>query len=142
MSVKKPLWKSSVFQTFAAMILGAILGLVLGDTMSSFKFIGDIWLNCLKMILVPLIFCTMTLAIGTQSNLKTLGRIALRLFLYYMLTTALASGVGFAVASVIRPGRGMSLLPQKFLLPAVLLFPLSFPDCFPAVCLPVFQMAT
>lgn len=109
MSAKKPLWKNSVFQTFTAMILGAVLGLVLGDTMSNFRFIGDIWLNCLKMILVPLIFCTMTLAIGTQSNLKTLGRIALRLFLYYMLTTALASGVGFAVASVIRPGRGMSL---------------------------------
>ena len=72
--------RNSVFQTFAAMIIGAGCGLIFGTSMSSFKFIGDIWLNCLKMILVPLVFCTMTLAVGGQSSLKTLGRVALRIF--------------------------------------------------------------
>lgn len=109
MKEKKAIWRNSVFQTFAAMLLGTVCGLVFGETMSAFKFLGDIWLNCLKMILIPLIFCTMTLAVGTQTNLKTLGRVALRIFLYYMITTALASLIGFGTASVLRPGRGMSL---------------------------------
>lgn len=109
MTAKKPFWKNSVFLTLAAMVLGAILGLVLGETMSQFKFIGDIWLNCLKMILVPMVFCVMTLAVGTQSNMRTLGRVALRIFLYYMITTAVASMTGLLTASIFKPGRGISL---------------------------------
>ena len=101
--------RNSVFQTFAAMIIGAGCGLIFGTSMSSFKFIGDIWLNCLKMILVPLVFCTMTLAVGGQSSLKTLGRVALRIFLYYMITTAVASAIGYFTAAIFRPGHGMTL---------------------------------
>lgn len=109
MEGKKTLWKNSIFLTFVAMLLGAVLGMVFGNRMSEFKFIGDIWLNCLKMILVPMVFCTMTLAVGTQSNIRTLGRVALRIFLYYTLTTCIAAGMGLLTASVLKPGSGMSL---------------------------------
>lgn len=109
MANKKPLWKNFVFMTFAAMIAGAILGLAFGETMSGFKFIGDIWLNCLKMILVPMVFCTMALAVGTQSDLRTLGRVALRIFLYYCITTMVASVIGLATGKILNPGRGLSL---------------------------------
>lgn len=109
MEDKKPLWKNSIFLTFIAMLIGAVFGMVFGNSMSQFKFIGDIWLNCLKMILVPMVFCTMTLAVGTQSNIRTLGRVALRIFLYYTLTTSIAAGMGLLTASIIRPGSGMSL---------------------------------
>lgn len=109
MANKKSLWKNSVFLTFLAMLVGAALGMGFGETMSGFKFIGDIWLNCLKMILVPMVFCTMTLAVGTQKDMRTLGRVAFRIFCYYMITTAVACGIGLLVASVIKPGSGMSL---------------------------------
>lgn len=109
MKDKKPLWKNNIFLTLAAMGIGAALGLIFGDKMAEFKFIGDIWLNCLKMILVPMVFCTMTLAVGTQSDMRTLGRVALRIFLYYMLTTALATGMGLLTASGLNPGKGLSL---------------------------------
>lgn len=109
MNVKKPIWKNSIFLTFIAMIIGAILGMAFGDKMTAFKFIGDIWLNCLKMILVPMVFCTMTLAVGTQSDLRTLGRVALRIFLYYSITTAVATCMGLLVASILKPGMGLTL---------------------------------
>lgn len=109
MTAKKSMWKNSVVLTFVAMLLGAALGMVFGESMSAFKFIGDIWLNCLKMILVPMVFCTMALAVGTQKDMRTLGRVALRIFLYYMVTTALACGIGLLTASVLKPGSGMSL---------------------------------
>lgn len=109
MKGKKPIWKQTMFWTFAAMIAGAVLGMVFGERMSDFKFIGTIWLNCIKMILVPLVFCTMVLAVGTQTNLKTLGRVALRLFLYYMLTTAVAAALGLATTTVFKPGASMTI---------------------------------
>ena len=106
---KKSIWGNSIFLTIAAMILGAVLGLVFGESMSEFKFIGDIWLNCLKMILVPMVFCTMTLAVGTQTDMRTLGRVALRIFLYYSITTALAVAMGLSVGLILKPGSGMTL---------------------------------
>jgi len=109
MATKKPLWKNFVFMTFAAMIAGALLGLAFGKSMSEFKFIGDIWLNCLKMILVPMVFCTMALAVGTQSDLRTLGRVALRIFLYYCITTMVASVIGLLAGKIFNPGYGLSL---------------------------------
>ncbi len=109
MSEKKPLWKNSVFLTFTAMLVGTALGMIFGETMTNFKFIGSIWLNCLKMILVPMVFCTMTLAVGSQKDLRTLGRVALRILIYYMLTTAIACAVGLGTSFVTHPGRGMSL---------------------------------
>ena len=50
-------------QVFAAMILGSISGLVSGKTMIQLGFIGDIWLNCIKMIVVPMVLCTIVTGI-------------------------------------------------------------------------------
>ena len=60
---------STAMLTFIAMIAGTILGLVFGAQMSEFKFIGTIWLNCIKMIQIPLIVCILITAIGGQGNL-------------------------------------------------------------------------
>lgn len=100
---------SSPVWVFAAMILGAVLGLYFPDTMQQLKFIGDIWLNCLRMIVIPLVLCIMTLAIGGQKDLQTLGRIAIKVIIYYIATTVLASAVGLTVSSLVKPGIGMSL---------------------------------
>lgn len=109
MKEKKAWYKNTTLLTFVAMVIGAVLGMVFGKSMSNFKFIGDIWLNCLKMILAPMVFCILTLAVGTQSNLKTLGRVALKIFIYYIATTMFAVLVGITTSSILKPGSGMSL---------------------------------
>lgn len=50
-------------QVFVAMILGSVAGLVVGETMVQLGFIGDIWLNCIKMIVVPMVLCTIVTGI-------------------------------------------------------------------------------
>ena len=92
-------------QVFAAMILGAILGLLFGDVMVELEFIGTIWLNCIKMIVVPMVLMTIITGITSQQDLKSLGRIAVRIMVYYVATTLIASVVGLAVAGVIQPGK-------------------------------------
>lgn len=92
-------------QVFASMILGAILGLLFGDVMVELEFIGTIWLNCIKMIVVPMVLMTIITGITSQQDLKSLGRIAVRIMVYYVATTLIASVVGLAVAGVIQPGK-------------------------------------
>ena len=94
---------------FIAMIIGAVLGLVFGETMCRFKFIGTIWLNSIKLIMVPLVFTIMILAVGRQTNAKTLGRVALRIILYYGVTTICASIIGIGIAMILKPGVGLTL---------------------------------
>lgn len=91
-------------QIFAAMIAGGILGLTVGKPMVSLGFIGDIWLNCVKMIIVPMILVTILTGIVSQKDIKTLGRISVRIMAYYILTTLVACCVGLIVTSIIRPG--------------------------------------
>ncbi|MDX9800528.1 MAG: dicarboxylate/amino acid:cation symporter [Spirochaetia bacterium] len=91
-------------QVFLAMILGGIFGLVVGKPMTELGFIGTIWLNCIKLIIVPMIICTMVTGIISQKNLKALGRISGRILTFYILTTLIASVVGLLIASLVKPG--------------------------------------
>lgn len=91
-------------QIFIAMVLGAVAGMLFSGPMKSMEFIGTIWLNCVKMIVVPMILVTIITGITSQKDLSSLGRIAVRIIAYYLITTIVASIVGLAVAGVIRPG--------------------------------------
>lgn len=91
-------------QVFIAMILGAILGLTIGEPMMKLGFIGDIWLNLIKMIVVPMVLVTIINGITSQKNIKSLGRISVRIMTYYILTTLIATAIGLAVAMIIKPG--------------------------------------
>lgn len=69
-------------QIFVAMIIGSIAGLICGDIMKQVAFIGTIWLNCVKMIVVPMVFFTIITGITSQKNLSSLGRIAGHIIAY------------------------------------------------------------
>ena len=91
-------------QIFIAMLLGAIAGLVIGKPMTQLGFIGDVWLNCIKMIVVPMIICTIVTGIISQDSLGALKRVSVRIIVYYVVTTILACIVGLIVASILQPG--------------------------------------
>lgn len=91
-------------QVFLAMILGAIFGLVVGKPMTEFGFIGNIWLNMIKMIVIPMVIVTIVTGIVSQKDVKSLGRISFRIMAYYIVTTLIASAIGIIVATIIKPG--------------------------------------
>ncbi len=91
-------------QVFLAMILGAIFGLIIGEPMTKLGFIGDVWLNCIKLIVVPMVIVTIITGITSQKDMKALGRISFRIMAYYIATTIVACIIGIAVASIIKPG--------------------------------------
>ena len=92
-------------QVFVTMIIGAIVGLLIPNVMIQLEFIGTVWLNCIKMIVVPMILTTLISGVVSQKDMKSLGRIAGRIMLYYVLTTLVASVIGIATASILKPGK-------------------------------------
>ncbi|MDY3869004.1 MAG: dicarboxylate/amino acid:cation symporter [Pyramidobacter sp.] len=92
-------------QVFVAMILGFIAGLLWGRTMVQLGFIGDIWLNCIKMIVVPMVICTIVTGIISQDSLSSLKRVSTRIIAYFVVTTMLACVVGIVTSTVLQPGK-------------------------------------
>ncbi len=96
-------------------ILGAILGIVLGynpDATATFinytKYIGDLFIRLLRMIVVPVIF--FSLIVGAASIAPDeLGRVGVKTLLFYMFTTLFAVAIGLIVATVFQPGVGLNM---------------------------------
>ena len=96
-------------QILIAIILGVIAGLLLGEKTEHIKIVGDIFIRLLRMIIIPLILASMVAGIASIGNIRKLGRIGLRTFLYYMATTLLAVGLGLILVNLIKPGEGIEL---------------------------------
>ena len=93
-----------------ALILGATLGFIFCDSYSAWgnviNGIGDIFLHAINMIVIPLVFLSTVLGISTMTDSKSMGRIAVKTFLYFIVTAVLAAVVGVIVTDVLRPGYG------------------------------------
>ncbi len=98
------------WQMGIALILGASLGFIFCDSYSVWgnviNGIGDIFLHAINMIVIPLVFLSTVLGISTMTDSKSMGRIAVKTFLYFIVTAVLAAVVGVIVTDVLRPGYG------------------------------------
>lgn len=98
------------WQMGIALILGATLGFIFCDSYSAWgnviNGIGDIFLHAINMIVIPLVFLSTVLGISTMTDFKSMGRIAVKTFLYFIVTAVLAAVVGVIVTDVLRPGYG------------------------------------
>lgn len=98
------------WQMGIALILGATLGFIFCDSYSVWgnviNGIGDIFLHAINMIVIPLVFLSTVLGISTMTDSKSMGRIAVKTFLYFIVTAVLAALVGVIVTDVLRPGYG------------------------------------
>ena len=101
-------------QITIAMILAVIIGMILNVTghselVSYIAPIGTIFLKSLKMIIVPIVFCSIYLAMVNLGTPEELGSIGIKAIVYYFLTTALAAFIGLIMVNLINPGDGVEL---------------------------------
>ena len=98
------------WQMGIALILGATLGFIFCDSYSAWgnviNGIGDIFLHAINMIVIPLVFLSTVLGISTMTDSKSMGRIAVKTFLYFIVTAVLAAVVSVIVTDVLCPGYG------------------------------------
>lgn len=97
-------------QIFIAMILGCLAGIIFGEKVVVIKIVGDVWLNLVKMSIVPIILFVVMAGIVGQKDGKSLGRISIMIIIYYIATVIIASIVGIGVAELIQPGSGESTI--------------------------------
>jgi Na+/H+-dicarboxylate symporter len=102
---KMPLWQ----KIFLGLCLGLTAGLTLGDTALMLKPIGTLFINLIKMLIVPLIFVTLVTGITSMDDMVKMKRIGLKTFIIYLLTTAIAITIGLGLGIIMEPGVGISL---------------------------------
>ena len=96
-------------QILAAIVLGVLTGLALGEKTAHIKIVGDMFIRLLKMIIIPLILASMVSGIISLGDIRRLGRLGLKTFCYYMATTVLAVSVGLVLVNLTSPGVGVEM---------------------------------
>ena len=91
-----------------AIILGVIIGGFAPGFAKHFSVLGEIFLNSLKMIVVPLVVLSMIVGITGLGDIRNIGTIGGRTILYYMVTTAVSVIIGIIMVNIVRPGVGIS----------------------------------
>jgi len=91
------------------MFLGFIFAFIFGEKSLIAAPLGDIFMRLLKMVIVPLIFTSITVGVASLGDSKSLGRMGAKTFGYYVLTSMLAIIVGLTLTNIIRPGQGVEI---------------------------------
>jgi len=113
-TARSPLYSRLYFQVLAGIALGALLGYLRPDLGAAMKPLGDAFIKLIKMIIAPVIFCTVVAGIATMGNIRDLGRIGVKTLLYFeVITTPLALVIAMAVVNVLRPGAGINADPAS-----------------------------
>ena len=110
---KKPLYKSLYFQVITAIILGVILGHFWPQTGAAMKPLGDGFIKLIKMIIAPIIFCTVVVGIAGMEDMKRVGKTGGYALLYFEIMSTVALIIGLIIVNVVQPGVGMNVDPAS-----------------------------
>jgi aerobic C4-dicarboxylate transport protein len=101
---------------YAQVIIAIIIGILIGTFYPSFaiklKPLGDGFIKLVKMMISPIIFCTIINGIAGMQDTKKLGRVGLKAIIYFEVVTTLALIIGLIVINVLKPGAGMNIDPS------------------------------
>ncbi|MFA9377466.1 MAG: dicarboxylate/amino acid:cation symporter [Lachnotalea sp.] len=92
-----------------AMFLGIVAGAILGEHASVFSPLGDIFIQLIKMVVIPLVAVTIIIGSASIGNSKSAGKVGLATFTYYLFTTVIAVLIGIALGEIFKPGVGVSM---------------------------------
>lgn len=104
-----PLYQSLYFQVLIAIATGVVLGHFFPETGATMKPLGDGFIKLVKMMIGPIIFCTVVTGIAGMENMKSVGKTGVLALLYFEVVSTIALVIGLIVVNVIRPGDGMNI---------------------------------
>ena len=113
MAADKPIYKSLYFQVIVAIVAGVLLGHFFPQIGESMKPLGDAFIKLIKMIIAPIIFCTVVVGIAGMEDMKRVGKTGGLALLYFEVVSTIALIVGLVVVNVIEPGVGMDVDPKS-----------------------------
>ena len=108
---KQPLYKSLYFQVITAIVIGILLGHFFPETGTAMKPLGDGFIKLIKMIIAPIIFCTVVVGIAGMEDMKSVGKTGGYALLYFEVVSTIALIVGLVLVNTLNPGGGMNVDP-------------------------------
>jgi len=109
----KKIYQQLYFQVIIAIIAGVLLGNFYPELGEKMRPLGDGFIKLVKMIIAPVIFITLTLGIAHMTDLKKVGRIAVKAMIYFFTFSTLALIIGLIVGNVLQPGHGLHIDPAS-----------------------------
>jgi len=107
----KPIYKSLYFQVITAIVFGVLLGHFYPESGAAMKPLGDGFIKLIKMIIAPIIFCTVVVGIAGMEDMKKVGKTGGMALLYFEVVSSIALVIGLVVVNVLQPGAGMNVDP-------------------------------
>jgi len=107
-----PLYKDLSVQILAAMALGSLIGYLWPQSADSLRPLGDLFIRLVRMIVAPIIFCTVVHGIASVGEAKRVGRVAIKTLIYFEIVTTIALVLGLLVVNAWSPGAGMHIDPK------------------------------
>jgi aerobic C4-dicarboxylate transport protein len=108
---RRPWYTILYIQVLIAIVLGVAVGFWFPSTGVALKPLGDGFIALIKMMIAPVIFCTVVHGIGSMSDLKKVGRVGIKTLFYFEIVSTLALGIGLAVGFLLHPGSGFDIDP-------------------------------
>jgi len=101
------LGRNLTFRVLVAIALGVLLGVFAPGTAKAMKPLGDTFVNLVRMVIAPIIFLTIVLGVAHTTDLKKVGRVGLKAFVYFEVVSTAALAIGLVVVNFVRPGEGI-----------------------------------
>jgi aerobic C4-dicarboxylate transport protein len=105
----KPLYKQLWIQVLFAMAAGILLGVARPKLGAEMQPLGDGFIKLIRMLIAPIIFCTVVHGIARMSDLARVGRVAIKALVYFEVLTSVALVIGLTAVNLLQPGRGMNV---------------------------------
>ncbi len=110
---KQPFYKILYVQVLFAIVCGVLMGAFYPKLGVDMKPLGDAFIKLIKMIIAPVIFCTVVAGIAGMQDMKKIGRVGGKALLYFEVVSTIALAIGLVVANLARPGDGFNADPAK-----------------------------
>src|ERR1700732_4107545 len=105
----RPFYRQLWFLVLVAMVLGIALGHFYPDAGVRMEPLGDAFIRAIRVLIAPIIFCTVVHGIASMADMAKVGRVALKALIYFEVLTTLAVIMGLVAVNVFLPGAGMNV---------------------------------
>ena len=106
---KNPWWAQLWVWVLIAMALGIALGIAAPDLAGQMGPLGDAFIKLIRMLIAPIIFCTVVTGIAHMADMAHVGRVAIKAIIYFEVTTTIALIIGLLAVNILQPGAGMNV---------------------------------
>ena len=106
---KQPWYLQLWFQVLVAMAIGIALGHLYPSLGAQMQPLGDAFIKAIRVLIAPIIFCTVVHGISSMANMAKVGRVALKALIYFEVLTSIALVIGLVAVNLFKPGVGMNV---------------------------------